>query len=287
MKCIGCVVLAFAGLLAFASGATAQTATLHERTVQIPGTSCSVTAWDYFTTVDGVYKMQYGGGTSCAGNVGQKTLDVVPQVFNLVNGQPLWFSIGGDGLFQGPTPASPLRLSGSRTAVQSHLYRLLAYGYVLLPNGKSGSVTVCADCQGTQPSLSILPPSGFVYTLPLVIVQIPGVSCSLIVDETRFPYINGTPVMQYGAELSCAAGVTGQKRLEIQAQVAGPGPSHGPTYYTITGSTLSTTTTGPFLALNTGRTVYIGHPYRVAATGTVTYQGKTATATAHSRTSGP
>ena len=99
------------------------------------GTQCSVTAWDYFTTLDGVYKMEYGGGTSCAGNVGQKTLDVVPQVFNLVNGQPLWFSIGGHGLFQGPTPVSPLRLSGARTAVPTHLYRLLAYGYVLLPNG--------------------------------------------------------------------------------------------------------------------------------------------------------
>ena len=287
MKFVCCLVLACAGLLAFASGATAQPPTLHERTVQIPGTQCSVTAWDYFTTVAGVYKMEYGGGTSCAGNVGQKTLDVVPQVFNLVHGHPLWFSIGGDGLFQGPTPVSPLRLSGARTAVPTHLYRLLAHAYVLLPNGQSGSVTVCADCQGTQPTLSIIPPSGFIYTLPSVTVPIPGVSCSVIVDETRFPYINGTPVMQYGGELSCAAGVTGQKRLEIQAQVAGPGSGHGPTYYTITGSTLSATATGPFLALDTGRTAYIGHPYRVAATGTVTYQGKTATATAHSLTSGP
>jgi hypothetical protein len=273
-------------LLAFASGATAQAPALHERTVQIPGTQCSVTAWDYFTT-DGVYKMEYGGDTSCAGNVGQKTLDVVPQVFNLVNGQPLWFSIGGDGLFQGPTPVSPLRLSGARTAVPSHLYRLLAYGYVLLPNGRSGSVTVCADCQGTQPTLSIIPPSGFIYTLPSVTVQIPGVPCSVIVDETRFPYINETPVMQYGGELSCSGSVTGQKSLEIKAQVAGPGPSHGPTYYTIAGSTLSTTTTVAFLTLDTSRTVYIGHPYRVTATGTVTYKGKTATASAHSLTSGP
>ena len=148
-------------------------------------------------------------------------------------------------------------------------------------------MSVCADCQGTQPTLSIIPPSGFIYTLPSVTVQIPGVSCSVIVDETRFPYINETPVMQYGGELSCAASVTGQKSLEIKAQVAGPGPSHGPTHYTITGSTLSATTTGPFLALNTGRTVYIGHPYRVTATGTVTNKGKTATASAHSLTSGP
>jgi hypothetical protein len=152
MKHFCCLVLACAGSLALATGAAAQAPTLHERTMQIPGTQCSVTAWDYFTTVNGTYTMEYGGGTSCAGNVGRRTLNVVPQVFNLVNGEPLWFSIGGDGLYQGPTPMSPLRLSGSRTAGPSHIYRLLAYGQVMLPNGNTSPVTVCAWVRARSPN---------------------------------------------------------------------------------------------------------------------------------------
>jgi hypothetical protein len=204
---------------------------------------CSVTAWDYYMSVNGVYTLKYGGGTSCAGHVGQRTLNVVPQVFNLVHGTPLWFNIGGAGLFQGPTPAGPLRLNGTRMGVTGHLYRLLAYGQVVLPNGRLGSVTVCADCQRTRPILSIAPPPGFTYTWSSVAVKLPGLS---------------------------------------------KGPDPGSNYYTVTGSTLSaTTTTAPFLALNTGRTVYIGHPYRVVAVGTVTRSGRTTTSTAHSLTAGP
>lgn len=280
--------LACAGSLLLASSAAAQPPTLRERTMQIPGTQCSVTAWDHFATVNGTYTMEYGGGTSCAGNVGRRILNVVPQVFNLVGGKPLWFSIGGDGLYQGPTPVSPLRLSRSRTAVRSHVYRLLAYGEVLLPNGRRRSVSVCADCQGTQPQLSIVPPRGFVYSTVPTTVQIPGVPCFVSQFGAGFPTINNTPVMNYGGDLSCPPSVTGQKRLEIAAQVSGPGPSGRFKYYTITGSTLSTgSTTKPYLSLYTGRAVYIGHPYRVIVTGTVTYQGKTLTATAHSQTTGP
>jgi len=288
MKHFCSLVLACAGSLVLASGAAAQSPTLHERTMQIPGTQCSVTAWDYYTTVNGTYTMEYGGGTSCAGNVGRRILNVVPQVFNIVNGEPLWFSIGGDGLYKGPTPMSPLRLSGSRTAVATHIYRLLAYGEVLLPNGNQLSVTVCASCQGTQPRLSIVPPSGFIYSTAPTSVQMPGIPCFVSQFGASFPTINNTPVMNYGGDLTCNPSVTGQKSLQIAAQVAGPGPSRGFNYYTITGSTLSTgPTTQAYLLLYTGRTVYIGHPYRVIATGTVTYKGKTTTATAHSQTTGP
>jgi len=287
MKLFRSFALASAGSLVLAGAAGAQTPTLHETTRQMPGVQCSVTAWDYFTTLNGTYTMQYGGGTSCAGNVGQRILNVVPQVSNIVNGELLWFSIGGDGLFQGPTPASPLRLGGSRTAVASHIYRLLAYGQVTMPNGKTAWVTVCASCQGTQPTLSITPPSGWVYTWPPTTVNMSGIPCSVTQIGASFPNINNTPVMNYGGELSCAPSVTGKKTLQIAAEVAGPGPNRF-NYYTITGSTLSTSsTTSPFLSLNTGRTVYIGHPYRVIATGTVTYKGKTTTATAHSLTAGP
>ncbi len=271
--------------LVLAAGAQGQTPVLHETTVQIPGASCSVTAWDYFDSVRGDYAMHYGGGTSCAGNTGQRTLNVVPQVFNLVHGQPLWFNIGGDGLFQGPTPASPLRLSRVRTAVAGHIYRLLVYGQVT-SNGRTSSVTACTGCQGTRPALSIKPPSGFIYSWPATSVSMPGVACSVTQAGASFPYINGTPVMYYGGHLSCASNVTGRRTLTIAAQVAGPGPEH--VYYTINGSTLSTSSSAsPFLSLNTARSVYIGHPYRVIAIGTVTTRGRTITTSAHSLTAGP
>jgi hypothetical protein len=81
--------------------------------------------------------------------------------------------------------------------------------------------------------------------------------------------------MNYGGDPSCAPSVTGPKTLEIAAQVAGPGPSHGFNYHTITGSTLSTSSTiSSYLSLYTGRTVYIVHPYRVIAIGTGHVQGQ-------------
>jgi hypothetical protein len=96
--------LAVACLILLSSAATAVASpALHERTIAIPGTPCSVTAWDYFSRVNGASKMNYGGGSSCAGAIGQRTIDVVPQVFKLGHGRPLWFTIGGTGLVQGPT----------------------------------------------------------------------------------------------------------------------------------------------------------------------------------------
>ena len=288
MKYVRSLFLACVGLLVFSAGATAQSPTLHERTVQMPGVSCSVTAWDSFTTVRGVYTMNYGGGTSCANGVGRRTLDVVPQVFNLVNGKPLWFSIGGEGLFQGPTPVSPLRLSRARTAVRGHVYRVLVYGQVTMPNGKTTSVTACAQCQGTQPTLSITPASGWVYTWPGKSAPLSGVPCSVTLFETRFPYINSTEVMDYGGVMFCTPSFGGQRRLDIAAQALGHAPSGGLTYYMITGSTLSAgPSSNPYLELETARTVYIGHPYRIKVTGTVTRKGKTTTATVYSLTAGP
>jgi hypothetical protein len=288
MNYIRSFLLACVGSLAFAGGAAAMSPTVYQRTVQIPGVSCSVTAWDSFTTVNGVYKMNYGGGTSCANNFGRRTLDVVPQVFNVVNGEPLWFSIGGDGVFQGPTPVSPLRLSRTRTAVPSHRYRLLVYGQVTMPNGKTASATACAACQGIQPTLSITPASGWVYTWPGKAVSLSGAPCSVILFQTSFPYINSTEVMDYGGEMSCSTSFGGQQKLDIAAQVLGHGPNGSLTYYTITGSALSAgSSSSPYLELETARTVYTGHPYRVKVTGTVTKQGRTMTATAYSLTAGP
>jgi hypothetical protein len=71
MKHIRSLLLACVGSLVLTGGAAAQSPTLHETTVQLPGASCSVTAWDYFSTVNWVYTMNYGGGTSCANNAGR------------------------------------------------------------------------------------------------------------------------------------------------------------------------------------------------------------------------
>ena len=142
MKEVRMLIVVCLGSLVLAGAASAQT-------VSIPGMPCSATASQSFATVNGTFTQNYGGGTSCAGGVGQKTLDVVPQVFNVVNGKPIWFNVSLVGAYQGPTPINPLRLSGSRAAVASHQYRVLVYGQITL-NGKTSSATACAGtCSGS------------------------------------------------------------------------------------------------------------------------------------------
>ena len=131
LGCLGS--LALAGV-ASASGGLPQPST----TRQLPGVPCSVTAYGLAFSGQGKnLSMNYAGGLSCSGGTGQKTIDVVPQVFNVVNGHQLWFSIGAAGLYQGPTPASPLRVSGSASAVASHIYRLVVFARVTMPDGRT------------------------------------------------------------------------------------------------------------------------------------------------------
>ena len=165
---------AFLASLLFTNFASADTATLHTTTTQMPGAACSVTAWHRFATVNGRYTMLYGGGTSCAGGSGQFTIDVVPQVFNRVNGQPLWFNISGAGLFQGPTAAAPLRLSASRAAVKGHVYRVLVYARATAPNGRTVSATSNSAPDGTHPTLSIIP-SRPINPTPWTTARLPGI----------------------------------------------------------------------------------------------------------------
>jgi hypothetical protein len=75
------MVLACAGSCLLAAGASADSYAIKVSTVTKPLVSvpCSVTA---SLAVDyGARSMTYHGGVSCAGGVGVKTLDVVPQVF--------------------------------------------------------------------------------------------------------------------------------------------------------------------------------------------------------------
>ena len=91
------VVLGCLGPLALAGVASASSGLPQPSTTrQLPGVPCSVTAYGLAFSGQGKnLSMNYAGGLSCSGGTGQKTIDVVPQVFNVVNGHQLWFSITG------------------------------------------------------------------------------------------------------------------------------------------------------------------------------------------------
>jgi len=262
---LGCV-----GLLLLAASASANTsAPMSPVTKSLPGVPCSVTAT--FTLSSSARTMTYGGGVSCAGGVGAKTIDVVPQVYNVVNGKPLWFSIGLVGLYQGPTPINPLRLTGTTTYVPSHTYRLLVYGQVTMPNGRSSSTTVCSACTGS-PRLSI--GSSYTYNAqPPTATQVTGLPCSLSQNGLVFTLVNNSYVMNYGALATCGGTNPGKRSLTICAQV-GNRINGKDVWFTISGSCLSQ---GPVpanpLSARTARTAYLGHGYRVMASTTVQYPG--------------
>ena len=269
MKGIRMLIVVCLGSLVLAGAASGQT-------VPIPGMPCSATANQSFATVNGTFTQNYSGGTSCAGGVGQKTLDVVPQVFNVVNGTPIWFNISLVGLYQGPTPINPLRLSGSRAAVASHQYRVLVYGQIAL-NGKTRSATACAGVCSGSPRLTI-DQSDINTPFGPATAAISGTRCSVTEVGPTFALVNGSYIMTYEGDVSCNRSTSG-KSLTIGAQV-----QNGSRFFTITGSTLSTTGGSPFgLSLFTARSAFLGHGYRIFAAGTV--QGKTATATG--KTSAP
>lgn len=259
------LILVCAGSLAFVAGASAQQST----TRQMSGVPCSATA--SFAVDASAHAISYGGGVSCAGGAGQKTLNVVPQVFNIVGGQPLWFNISLIGLYQGPTPINPLRLSGSAIAVPTHVYRVLVYGGVELPDGRSASTTVCAgNCVGS-PTLSIASSHTYAPQVPTT-VQMQGIPCSVTQNGPVFTLVNNTYVNNYGGGTSCAGGA-GERSLRICAQVSNRSGGKT-TWFTITGSCLSQgpTTVHP-LRLNTARTAYLGHGYRIMASATSRYPG--------------
>ena len=263
-------------LLILAGGSADALAARPSTTKQLPGVPCSVTA--SFTQGNGDRTMSYAGGVSCAGGIGQKTIDVVPQVFNNVNGRPLWFSIGAAGLYQGPTPSNPLRLSAVRAAVAGHVYRLLVYAHVALPDGRSSSATVCPACTGS-PTLSIGPSQTYAAQPPTS-TQMHGIPCSLGQHGLTFTLVNNTYVISYGGYAWCAGSEPLARRsLTICAQVANRINGKA-AWFTITGSCLSQASTrlNP-LALNTARAAYLGHGYRVKASATIQYPGSHGTTT--------
>ena len=248
-------------------------------TKQLPGVPCSVTS--SFTFYLSARAMHYGGGVSCAGGVGQKTLNVVPQVYNSRNGR--WFSLSDAGLYQGPAPVNPLRLGADGAAVIGNVYRVLAYGRVTLPNGKTAWATACSGTCSGSPDLSINGRHPWVPQQPFT-VKVGRSPCYLTQTGPKFTVVNNSWVMSYAGWLACG-NTRASKRLTIAAQVAGSGANRGK-YFNIVGSGLSV---GPTVrdpvALNTARTAYVGHAYRIKASARLTYNGKTYTTTTYSRTS--
>jgi hypothetical protein len=240
--------------------ATAQAATAS--TAQLPGAPCSVTA--QFSAPG--QTMTYQGGTSCAGGVGAKTLDVVPQVLNRIHGKDLWFNISLAGLYQGPVPGNPLRLSGTRTAVAGHSYRVLVVARVVLADGRVGAATACAgaDCR-RFPVLSLQPSFTF-RARPSSEALIRNVPCILGQNGLTFNLVNGSYVLDYGGYSLCTREAKVDRReLTVCAQVANR-TSGKTAWFTITGSCTSqtATTTAP-LTVHTARTAYLGHGYRIKA----------------------
>ncbi len=243
-------------------------------TKQLPGVRCSVTAYGLSFTPSGTSgSMSYGGGLSCAGGVGQKTLDVVPQVSKLAGGRRHWYNLSLVGLYQGPTPANPLRLTGSTSFVAGHVYRLLVYGGVRMSDGRAVSTTVCSGCgptAGAAPSLSIAGHDHYAPQTP-VTVPVKGTSCAVTEVGPEFALVNGTYVNSYSGYTSCASSVrSGQASLSLCAQVSNR-VNGKTTWFTISGSCLSTHGDLPRGAeLFTARTAYLGHGYRIKASATIT-----------------
>jgi hypothetical protein len=109
-----------------------------QTTVQAPTKQCSVTAFGpgFAFKPAGHIVMNYGGGTSCQGGVGSKTLTVVEQV--LGQDRHTWFNISGSMLHAGPSPGNPVRASAQRPAFLGHVYRTVAMAHDVAPNGFAG-----------------------------------------------------------------------------------------------------------------------------------------------------
>jgi hypothetical protein len=234
--------------------------------------------------------MSYGGRISCRAAAGEKTLDVVPQVYNLVHGKPLWFSISLVGRYQGPTPANPLDLSATNPYVPSHTYRVLAYGTVTLSNGHTASATVCSgSCAGARP-LSVRPSSSYLAQQPTS-VSVPGLPCVVGQEGLLFTLVNSTYVINYGGYSFCEGPrPQGRRSITICVQVGNLINGH-PRWFTVSGSCLSKPPGSGSVFLSTARTAYIGHGYRLKVSSTVTYLTSrgtiTRSATVYSAASGP
>jgi hypothetical protein len=98
---------------------------------------CSVTAYGpTFKTSSTGWNQFFGGGTSCAAGVGQKTLTIYDQV--LGQDGHTWYTISDSKFTAGPMNGNPLRMLRSRAAFLGHTYRTMAFAKLVVPNGHAG-----------------------------------------------------------------------------------------------------------------------------------------------------
>jgi hypothetical protein len=229
--------------------------------------------------------MSYGGSVQCRRGLGEKTIDVVPQVSRVISGRRHWFDITLAGRYQGPTPVDPLQVSDHRSYSPSHTYRLLVYGSVRAANGHSSTVTVCSGCTGSVPTLGVSPSNTF-HAGPATTARVPGTTCTLTQNGLVFTLVNGSYVVNYGARTACG-GVAPRRTVTACVQVVNRIQGRN-VWFTDLGSCLSTgpTTTDP-AQVHTARTAYLGHGYRIMAKTTVTEGTVTRSATVYSAAAGP
>lgn len=286
--------LACAGWCVLAAGASAGTALRVSRTTKpMAGVPCSVTAvlgLDY-----GVGRMAYRGGVSCADGVGVKTLDVVPQVFRAGPHLRRWRNISLVGRYQGPTAINPLRLAAQTRAVAGHVYRLLVYAHVVVA-GHQRALTACAGCAAAPASSSSstlsIRPSYHYPAEPPTTARVRRTPCFVSQEGLEFTLVNSTYVVNYGGHTACPGSRPGgQRSLAVCVQTANR--INGRTeWFTVNGSCISAgPSTSRDVFVNTARTAFLGHGYRVEATATVrhpTARGTIITsATTYSVAAGP
>jgi hypothetical protein len=114
-------------------------------TVQAKGYPCSLTAYGpTFHSKHGGWTQDYGGGVSCAGGVGTKTLTISDQV--LGQDGKTWHTISGSKFTSAPITGNPLRMRRNRSAFLGHVYRVVTSTKLVVPNGHAGcSLTNTCD----------------------------------------------------------------------------------------------------------------------------------------------
>ena len=125
-------------------------------TVQAHNYPCSATAYGpTFNYNSSGWRQNYGGGTSCAGGVGRKTLTIYDQV--LSPDRHTWVTITGSKFTAGPTNGNPLRMIRNRAAYLGHGYRTVATATLVVPNGHAGC-SITNTCSETIRSTAISRP---------------------------------------------------------------------------------------------------------------------------------
>jgi hypothetical protein len=129
------------GALALAGAAVAQPLVQPAKNVQMPRSpslECSVTSGGPdFNFGQNVIDMSYGGGVSCKGGIGHKSLNVSVQVAGSGPNRGRFFTITGSQRSVAGS-SSPIRINVGREAVLGHAYRVVARGKVTFPNGFAG-----------------------------------------------------------------------------------------------------------------------------------------------------